>query len=170
MKQALMYLSVALMTLPLGAIAQSSAPAPDQLSQDTVDVQHVMNAYHKAVETHDGARLASLFVPQGGAWLNVLSDPAFAHMRVVKPGTTKIRVSSYQDFVKYVSQSKSHLDPQHDHLTIQSDGTIATLYFDYVFMVDGKPTNKGSETWQLVKGENGWRIATIIYSSNPVGV
>ncbi|RDS83911.1 nuclear transport factor 2 family protein [Dyella monticola] len=155
------------MVVPFAAIAQSSSPAPDRVSQDTVDVQHLMAAYHEAVVTHDGARLASLFIPQGSTWLNVLSDSGLAHMRASKPGTVKIRVGNYQDFAKIVSQSKAHMDPQHQNVRILSDGTIASVYFDYVFMVDGKPNNSGSEAWQLVKGENGWRIAAITYSSNP---
>jgi len=168
MKRALMYFSAALMVLPLGAVAQSSSSAPDQVSKDTVDVQHLMAAYHEAVVTHDGARLASLFIPQGSTWLNVLSDAGLAHMRATKPATVKIRVGNYQDFAKVVSQSKAHMDPQHQDVRILSDGTIASVYFDYVFMVDGKPNNRGSEAWQLVKGEDGWRIAAITYSSNPV--
>jgi hypothetical protein len=52
-------------------------------------------------------------------------------------------------------------------LVIHADGTIAAVYFDFVFNVDGKANNRGSETWQLVKADNGWRIASIIYSSEP---
>ncbi len=40
-------------------------------------------------------------------------------------------------------------------------------YFDFVFNLDGKANNRGSETWQLVKAADGWRIASIIYSSEP---
>lgn len=169
MKRTSICFFTALMILPLGAMAQSRTPPPDQLTKDTVDVSHVMSAYHEAIVTHDGARLASLFIPQGSTWLNVLSDKAFTRLRTTKPGIPKIKVGNYQDFAKIVSQSIKHMDPEHQHVRIQSDGTIASVYFDYVFMIDGKPENRGSEAWQLVKGENGWRIATIIYSSNPAG-
>jgi hypothetical protein len=50
---------------------------------------------------------------------------------------------------------------------INSDGTIASVYFDFIFLSDGKETNHGSEAWQLVKGTDGWNIAAITYSSNP---
>ena len=50
---------------------------------------------------------------------------------------------------------------------IHTDGTIAAVYFDFVFNVDGKANNRGSETWQLVKAADGWRIASIVYSSAP---
>jgi len=47
------------------------------------------------------------------------------------------------------------------------DGTIASVYFDFVFLVDGKEQNRGRETRVLVKGSDGWRIAAITYSSDP---
>jgi hypothetical protein len=59
-------------------------------------------------------------------------------------------------------QTKS-FDPQHSNVAIHTDGTIAAVYFN----VDGKANNRGSETWQLVKAADGWRIASIVYSSEP---
>jgi hypothetical protein len=76
-------------------------------------------------------------------------------------------LGSYQAFAKFVATSKASLDPKHSHVKIQSDGTIACVYFDFVFMIDGTAENQGSETWQLVKGAAGWRIAAITYSSDP---
>lgn len=122
---------------------------------DVTDIQRVMDNFHEAVVSHDGARLSALFIPEGSTWLNVLKSPA------------KVRVGSYQDFAKFVSTTKSALNPQHSHIKIHTDGTIASAYFDFVFMIDGKVENTGSETWQLVKGPDGWRIAAITYSSEP---
>jgi hypothetical protein len=158
----------------LGTASLAQSPAPGEsgkavsggAASDTVDVQHVMNAYHEAVVTHDGARLASLFLPQS-VWLNVLSDDAYARAKAKSPDAVKVRVGSYADFAKVVSTSKASFNPTHAHLQENSDGTIASLYFDFVFLVDGKEQNRGSETWILVKGTDGWRIAAITYSSNP---
>jgi hypothetical protein len=86
---------------------------------------------------------------------------------VKKPGIAKIRVGTYEEFVNFVSNSKVRLEPRHSHVKILSDGTIAAAYFDFEFMIDGKLENRGSETWQLVKGPEGWRIAAITYSSDP---
>lgn len=136
-------------------------------SSDTVDVQHVIDAYHEAILAHDGSRLASLFLPQGGTWLNVLSDDAYARAKEKDPNAKKIRVGSYANFAKLVSTSKQSFNPTHTHLQQTSDGTIASVYFDFVFLTDGKEQNRGSESWVLVKGTDGWRIAAITYSSNP---
>ena len=125
-----------------------------------------MAAYHQAVTSHDGARLASMFIDKG-SWFNVLSDPAFARARAANAVAPKVRPWSFQDFAKVVSTSHAALDPQHSDVRILTDGTIASVYFKYVFLIDGKPENRGSETWQLVKGSDGWKIAAITYSSNP---
>ena len=136
-------------------------------AQDTVDVRHVMNAFHDAVASHDGARLSALFISEGSAWLNVLTDSAYAQAKEKKPDIAKVRVSNYKDFAKFVSSTKMSLEPKHSNLQIHSDGTIAAVYFDFVFLIDGKAENHGSETWQLIKGPEGWRIAAITYSSDP---
>jgi hypothetical protein len=155
------------------SFAQSPLPAGTNIAErantasDTVDVQHVIDAYHEAVLTHDGSRLARLFISQGGMWLNVLSDEAYVHAKAKSPDALKVRVGSYTDFAKLVSTSKASFNPTHTHLHENSDGTIASVYFDFVFLVDGKEQNRGSETWVLVKGTEGWRIAAITYSSNP---
>jgi hypothetical protein len=146
--------------------AESNKALPVSTASDTVDVQHVIDAYHEAVLTHDGSRLAHLFLPQS-LWLNVLSDEGYARAKAKSPDAVKIRVGSYTDFAKFVSTSKASFNPTHTHLEENSDGTIASVYFDFVFLVDGKEQNRGSETWVLVKGSDGWRIAAITYSSNP---
>ena len=159
--------------LGVGGIAQSPNPAESNkaistnTTSDTADVQHVIDAYHQAVLAHDGDRLAHLFLPQGGMWLNVLSDDTYARAKAKSSDAVKIRVGSYKDFVKLVSASKASFNPTHTHLQQNSDGTIASVYFDFVFLINGKAENRGSETWVLVKGSEGWRIAAITFSSNP---
>ena len=137
------------------------------LAADTVDVKHVIDAYHQALVSHDGARLASLFLAQGGMWLNVLSDEAFALQKAKNPAALKVRIGNYADFAKQVSTARVNFNPTHTNLQENSDGTIASVYFDFVFLADGKETNRGSETWVLVKESDGWRIAGMTYSSNP---
>jgi len=134
---------------------------------DSADVQKVMDTFHRAVLNHDGAQIAALFIPEGSTWLNVLSDEAYARAKAKSPNAVKIRLGSYKEFATFVSNSKVSLEPRHSHVRIYTDGTIAAAYFDFEFMIDGKLENHGSETWQLVKGPEGWRIAAVTYSSNP---
>lgn len=140
--------------------AGHSAPAKAEIEQ-------LMAQYHQAVVSHDGARLSSMFVTNGSAWFNVLSDAAYASARTKNPAAPKVRGWDFRQFAKVVSTSRDTFDPQHGEVRILTDGTVAAVYFKYVFLINGKPENQGSETWQLVKTSAGWKIAAITYSSNP---
>lgn len=163
----------ALALLPMAVIAQTQTPPTTQTETtnehnvDRAEIEKVMKQFHDAVVAHDGATLSGLFLPDANIWLNVLTDSAYDRAKTKTPATQKVRVGNYRDFAKFVSTTTQSLDPEHSHIVIHTDGTIAAVYFDFVFKSDGKTNNAGSETWQLVKAADGWRIAAICYSSNP---
>jgi ketosteroid isomerase-like protein len=162
----------ALAFLSMAAIAQTQTPTPQTETRndhqtDRADIEKVMKQFHDAVVGHDGATLSSLFLPDANIWLNVLTDSTYDRAKAKTPTIQKVRVGNYRDFAKFVSNTTQSLDPEHSNIVIHTDGTIAAVYFDFVFKSDGKANNAGSETWQLVKAADGWRIAAITYSSNP---
>ena len=153
--------------------AQTPAPSAAQTLSasdhraDETAIDQVMKRYHAAILAHDGNALAALFLPDANLWLNVLTDSAYARAQAKSSTAQKVRVSNYKDFAKLVSTTTKNFDPEHSNVVIHTDGTIAAVYFDFVFNVDGKANNRGSESWQLVKAADGWRIASILYSSEP---
>ncbi len=163
----------ALILLPMAAIAQTSTPSMSQseiANEHTAQVaaiEQMMKQYHEAVVTHNGVALSGLFLPDANIWLNVLTEAAYDRAQAKGMKAPKIRVGSYRDFVKFVSSTPKALDPEHSNVVILTDGTIAAVYFNYVFNIDGKAENRGSETWQLVKTADGWQIAAMCYSSDP---
>jgi hypothetical protein len=155
---------IVIAALLVGASVHAPTAAADT---DTQDVQHVLDAFHDAVYANDGKRLASLFIPEGSSWVSVLTDDSFEKLKARRPDINKIKVGSFRDFVKVVSAPNAKLRPTRSNVMIRSDGSLASVYFDYVFVIDGVAQNRGSETWQLVKGSDGWRITAIAYSSTP---
>lgn len=153
----------------LAASALVASPIHASTAEDSRDVDHLIEAYHQAVVGHDRTRLAALFLGEGGAWVSVLSDEGLARVRAAKPDAPKLRPGGLANFLTMVATSSARLDPQHSNLQIRSDGTIATVTFDFRFLIDGKEQNRGSESWQLIKGGEGWRIVSIVYSSTPPG-
>jgi len=123
-------------------------------ASDNPAIEQLMAGFHQAVASHDGEKLKSFFLPQA-AWFNISA------------ASGKLRPGSYQDFAAFVSQSKADLDPRHAEVEIRSDGAVAMAWFSFRFMAGGEEKNRGHETWQLVKTDQGWRIAAIAYSSNP---
>jgi hypothetical protein len=162
------FIGIALLTIGCSAAASDrSGEAIVTSPQDVADIQHVMDTYHHAVVTHDGKTVSELFLDHGSTWVTVLSDKAFATEKAKNAAAQKFRVSSYQNFATFLSSNKSVLDPQHSDVQIMSDGSVASVYFHFEFMTDGKVENRGDETWQLIKTADGWRIVAITYSSNP---
>ena len=53
-------------------------------NSDVRDIEKVMSSFHEAVTSHDGVRLSNLFLPDGNL-LNVLTDNAYAHLKVKTP-------------------------------------------------------------------------------------
>jgi hypothetical protein len=82
--------------IPSGESAVSNKGVPAGTASDTVDVQHVIDAYHEAVLTHDGSRLARLFIPQGSMWLNVFSDDAYVRAKAKSPSLADVRRRSWE--------------------------------------------------------------------------
>jgi hypothetical protein len=157
---------IALTAQTPAASAAQIQTASDHLADETA-IEQVMKRYHAAIVAHNGTALSGLFLPDANLWLNVLTDSAYAQAQAKSPTAQKVRVSNYRDFAKLVSTTPKSFDPEHSNVVIHTDGTIAAVYFDFVFNVDGKANNRGSETWQLVKAADGWRIVSIIYSSEP---
>jgi|HubBroStandDraft_5_1064220.scaffolds.fasta_scaffold172575_2 hypothetical protein len=160
----------ALALLPIAATAQTQTPLSAQTETGnhyTAEIEQVMKQYHVAILAHDGTALSSLFLPDANLWLNVLTDAAYGQEQAKSAKTLKVRVGNYRDFAKLVSSTTKNFDPESSNVVIHTDGTIAAVYFNFVFNVDGKANNRGNETWQLVKAADGWRIASIIYSSGP---
>lgn len=166
----------ALSLLPIAGIAQAPNASAAQASIDNehhaqvAAIEQVMKQYHEAVVTHNGAALSALFLPDANLWLSVLTDSAYDRAQAKGAKDPQVKVGSYRDFAKVVSSTPKAFDPEHSNLDIHTDGTIAAVYFDFVFNIDGKAENRGSETWQLVKTVDGWKIAAITYSSNPVAL
>jgi len=146
------------------ALAPGSANA--SVKEDSVDVDHVIAAYHEAVVSHDAERLKALFV-EGSAWFSALTDEGLQRVRARKPETPRMRPGSVHAFAEMVASKATQLDPRHTDLKIWTDGTVAAVTFKFRFFADGRETNRGSESWQLIKGDDGWRIVSIIYSSAP---
>lgn len=161
----LVLIPLALQAQERKAITTSTGGITEQAYR--AEIEGVMSSFHDAVTTHDGERLSKLFLADASLWLNVLTDQAYDLTKSKSPATSKVRVSDYHSFAKFVSTTTKSLDPRHANVAIHTDGTIATVYFDFVFLIDNHEENRGSETWQLVRSVEGWKIASIVYSSNP---
>jgi hypothetical protein len=159
MKPALFALSLAaLVVVPLYANA-----AADPHAEDNAQIQQLIEHFKGAIRTKDSAALRGLFQP-GGSWLQGLDTASLAAVHAKEPKARQFEPGHYEQFAKFVGAAPKPIEETFDNVRIETDGTVGTVYFDYRFLEDGKQSNHGVETWQLVHTDQGWKISAMLYS------
>jgi hypothetical protein len=145
------------------------APASQVRAADSgqAQIEQVIARFKAAIVAHDQKGLEALFVPDGGAWFEVLGENAYRRIKTRKPELSRVHADSYRHFAALMGSATQAVEEKFDHVRIHTDGAVASVYFDFVFLIDGKRNNVGSETWQLVRTGDGWKISAMAYSSYP---
>lgn len=152
--------------LPALLVAASLATplhAADTSSADRAQIQQLIERFKAAIIAKDGQAMRAMFLP-GGSWLQGFDKPSLAKVQTKKPGTPQFKPGNYEQFATFVGTAPKSIEETFDNVHIQSDGTVGIVYFDYRFLIEGKSSNHGAETWQLVHTDDGWKISAMLYS------
>ncbi|MEZ4701137.1 MAG: nuclear transport factor 2 family protein [Rhodothermales bacterium] len=96
---------------------------------------------------------------------NVFTADALMHSVVVRDGVTSLRPGSAAEFANAVGQPHDKVwderiwDPQ-----VHVDGHLATAWTPYAFYLGGQFSHCGANSFQLMKGSEGWKIVYIVDS------
>lgn len=152
----------------LAVLALAAVPPAPAMAADLpkAEVEQVVARFQAAIKAHDRPALASLFLADSKAWWTILGEPSYQKVKAAHPEVPPYKTGTWQQFADYVGSAKQSIEERFHDVRIETDGSIATVYFDFEFLVDGKVGNKGAETWQLLHTSEGWKIAAMMYSSN----
>jgi hypothetical protein len=155
-------------TLALGLLATPfvHAAAPSSPSTSKAEINQLVDTFKAAIIAKDGGKLDTLFVSENSSWFSALDDASLAKTRTKKADAKRFNASAdaYKGFTKFVGTTTHAIEEKFSNVRIESDGIIGNVYFDYVFLLDGKPTNHGNETWQVIHTDDGWKINAMLYS------
>lgn len=135
----------------------------DARASARAEVQQLVERFRHVILIKDGEAMRGMFLP-GGSWFQGLSETSLATVRAKKPEARQFNSGSYEKFAKFVGTSPAAIEETFDNVRIETDGTVGTVCFDYRFIADGKQTNHGMETWQVVRESDGWKISAMLYS------
>ena len=130
------------------------------------EIEQVVARFQASLKAHDRAALTVLFLADSKAWWTVLGDNSFQKVKAKHPEVPRYKAGTWQGFVDYVGGAKASIEERFHNVRIETDGSVASVYFDFEFVADGKVENRGAETWQLIRTDDGWKIASMLYSSN----
>lgn len=158
-------LSLILLVLCLASPAHAAdKPAAGAHAADVAAIQKVVEQFKAAIIARDGKTLGKLFLQDHDSWLSVADDAIWAKMKAGNPQARKVIPSSWKEFSKFIQESKTPVEERFYNVRIDTNGAVASVWFDFDFLADGKVTNRGSESWQMVRAEDGWKISSMLYS------
>lgn len=80
------------------------------------------------------------------------------------PRPNKISGGSPREFIEDIARSPGPLEETFDNVRIDADADVAQVWFDYRFKAGNCRENRGKEAWHLVRTDDGWKTASVIWS------
>jgi hypothetical protein len=153
---------LALVTGSVHAASTSDTVASNAQSQ----IQQVIRRFQTAITKKDKAGLTDLFLPDNNSWIAVPTEATYRIVHAKHPKARRFMPGNYAEFVDFIAASPEHMEEKFSNVKIDTDGAVASVYFDFAFLGNGHPQNRGSETWQLINTGDGWKINALVYSIN----
>jgi hypothetical protein len=158
-------LSLILLVLCLASPAHAADQrAAGARAADVAAIQKVVKQFKAAIIARDGKTLGNLFLQEHDSWLSVADETIWPTMKARNPQARKVVPSSWKEFSQYIQDEKVPVEERFYNVRIDTNGAVASVWFDFDFLADGKVTNRGSESWQMVRAEDGWKISSMLYS------
>jgi hypothetical protein len=141
-----------------------AADGPAAHPADVKAIQTIVEQFRSAISARDGKTLGNLFMPDHDSWLSVADEAKWAKVKALAPDARKVSPSSWKKFAEFIQHADKPVEERFHNVRIDTNGAVASVWFDFDFLVDGKVTNRGSESWQMVRAEDGWKISSMLYS------
>lgn len=129
---------------------------------DVKEIEKLLQTFMTAISSRDSVTMYSLFVDAPVTWVGAWQE-ASLKSRSGASTAKPYKVSDYKIWFRSV-MSSGYKEELFSNPVIVQDGTVGSVTFDYSFWVDKKKGNWGKESWGLVKVNNQWKIASVIFS------
>lgn len=139
--------------------------------KDVAAIRGVLELFRTSIIKKDKATFVSLFFsdkPEHVTWQFVDDDIRVARFKEFASEPSKaLRVPGWNHLAFIDDLTKTGAEPSEEvirNVVIDTDGEVASVNFDYAFLLDGKEMNWGREMLHLVRTEDGWKIISVIFS------
>lgn len=137
--------------------AHSPSPATD--SRDVAELNTLWSGYQQAVARKDASALLGMYVSENVPVMGGIAPASYALITAAnkQPVSRVLPTTAKEDVAGEVK-----LPPdQTENLDIHTDGEIGSIAFDYHAKV-----GHGRIIWTTVRTNDGWKIASVVYSIN----
>ena len=133
----------------------------------------VITDFEQAIIEKDQTKFLKLFLYPEVTWVGVLSAERYSKMRKTNPDIIKAPYGPQHtpaSFIAKIAATQGRIAETFQNVKIDTDGTVASVSFDFTFSYDGKVSNAGREHWLLVNTSEGWKIAAVVWPRNSLPI
>lgn len=126
----------------------SAQPAPERDA-----VLEVVQAFFDTMTARDVDGARKILQPQGRF-----------HATRLRDGKPVIRAFSNEEYFADLQSAKTRMQERIWSPEVRIHGTIASVWAPYDFWIDGKFSHCGVDAFDLIKTEDGWKLAGGVYT------
>jgi len=159
--------------IALAALSASLQPAvaAKNAPEDVAAIREIVEAFRISIINKDKATFVNLFFsdkPEHVTWQMVDDDIRVARFKEFAPEASRVvrwPENTYLSMIDATTAADSEsMEEVFRDVTIDTDGLIASVNFDYSVLRNGEEAHWGREMWHLVHTEGGWKIISVIWS------
>ncbi|MEY4094258.1 MAG: hypothetical protein RLZZ53_1457 [Acidobacteriota bacterium] len=94
----------------------------------------------------------------------ILEPQGRFHATRMRDGKPEIRAFSNEEYLADLQSGKTRMQERLWNQDVRISGTIATVWSPYDFWIDGKFSHCGIDVFNLIKTEEGWKLAGGVYT------
>jgi len=142
-----------LLLLGFAGLMHAQTPAASPATNDTLAVKAVINRFFEGMEKGDSVLLKSTCTER----------PLLQTFITDRNGQLRVVETPFADFIRAISApAKQQYKEVISFDAVLLERQLASVWTPYTFYVDGKAHHSGTNSFQLVKMTNGWKIQYII--------
>jgi hypothetical protein len=130
-----------------------SASAHAQSPSDRDAVLKVMQGFFDTMTARDVEGARKILQPQGRF-----------HATRMRDGKPEIRGFANEEYLADLQAGKTRMQERIWNPEVRIHGEIATVWAPYDFWIDGKFSHCGIDAFDLIKTEDGWKLAGGVYT------
>ena len=148
MKKTMLIKAAALLVIAVATVSPVMAQKEDKA------IKEVINNFFEAMESGDTTKLKS----------TCTEEPMLQTFMKDKEGNMQVFTEDFTEFVKFVGTppGKDKFKEEIKFEAIHAEASLASVWTPYTFYLNGKVSHCGTNSFQLVKTADGWKIQYII--------
>ena len=140
------------------ALLLAAAPAHADSREDRREVLAAVQRLFDAMAAHDESALMA----------GVISDGRITSHRV-RDGRVTLRTTGWAEWAQQVASATQRLEERMVDPHVRIRGSLATVWTEYTFHIDGNFSHCGIDLIDLAKVDGRWRILNISYTAETEG-